>query len=146
MAAMESLVALVLQVGLVLLTDLGIYGIAIGTALPTIVVSNLWLFIVTYRKVGASPLAAAKSTTLRWVAGSILFAVPCVLVSFAIPHGSWLLFWLKVGIVSILYLPIGLFVVLRPGESLTILARMKSLLPWGADPLTVKEAPRGSDA
>jgi O-antigen/teichoic acid export membrane protein len=132
MAAVESLAALVCSVSLVLLTDLGIYGIAIGTAVPVIVTYNIWLFIVGYRTVGASPLAVARSTTLRWVVGAILFAIPCLLISHVIPHGGWLLFWLKVGIVCVLYVPIGLFVVLQQSESLATLTRAKSWRPWNA--------------
>jgi len=129
--AVQSLAALALSVCLVLLTDWGIYGIAVGTALPLIVTSNLWLFIVGYRKVSGNPLAAARSTTLRWVVGAILFAVPCLLLSHVIPHGGWAWFWLKAGILSVVYLPIGLFVVLQRSESLAILARVKSWRPWG---------------
>ena len=123
--AVQSLTTLLLSVGLVLLTDLGIYGIAIGTALPVIVTHNVWIFIAGYRKVHASPLAAAKSTVLRWGAGAIVFAPLCLLISHVIPHGGWILFWLKVGIVSVLYVPIGLFLVLQSDESLAILARAK---------------------
>jgi O-antigen/teichoic acid export membrane protein len=130
MAAVQSLAALVCSVGLVLLTDWGIYGIAVGTAVPVIATYNVWLFIVGYRKVGASPWAVTKSTTVRWMIASVLFAVPCLLVSRFIPHGGWLLLWLKVGIVCVLYLPIGLFVVLQQGESLAILSRVKSWRRW----------------
>jgi hypothetical protein len=132
MYSVQSLATLVLSVGLVLLTDWGIYGIAVGTALPMIVTLNFWVFIVGYRKVGGSALAAARSTTLRWVAGAILFAIPCLLISHVIPAGGWARFWLKAGILSVVYLPIGLFVVLQRSESLVILACAKSWRPWGA--------------
>jgi O-antigen/teichoic acid export membrane protein len=132
MSAVQSLTALILSVGLVLLTDLGIYGIALGMALPSIVTNNLWLFTVGYRKVGGSPLAAARSITLRWVAGAVLFAVPCLLVSHLIPAGGWGRFWLKAGILGIVYVPIGLFVVLKWSESLPLLARARSWRPWVA--------------
>jgi len=81
----------------------------------------------------ARPLVALRSTVLRWVAGAILFAIPCLAISHVIPHGGWLLFWLKVGIVSPLYVPIGLFVVLQPSESLALLARVKSWWLWSAN-------------
>ena len=55
---------------------------------------NVWMFIIGCRKVGRNPLTEYKSTTLRWVAGAILFAVPCLLVSHVIPQGGWVLFWL----------------------------------------------------
>jgi len=132
MATVQSLAALVLSVSLVLLTDLGIYGIAIGTVLPVILLHNVWLFIAGYRMVGVSPLAAVRSTVFRWVAGSLLFAVPCLLISFVIPQGGWSLFWLKVGIVSVMYVPVGLFVVLERSESLAIFARVRSWRPWDA--------------
>ena len=132
MSAVQSLAALVLSVGLVLLTHWGIYGIAVGTVLPVIVTYNFWMFIVGYRKVGGSPLAAARSTTLRWITGAILFAVPCLLIPHVIPPGGWFWFWLKVGILCTLYVPIGMFVVLQRSESLAILARAKSWRPWGA--------------
>jgi len=122
MNAVQSLAALVLSVGLVLLTDLGIYGIAIGTALPLILTQNIWLFIVGYREVGGRLLAAARATVLRWVAGAVLFAIPCLLISHAIPHGGWVLFWCKVGIVSALYVPIGLFVVMEREEGYRVLS------------------------
>ena len=138
MYSAESLAALMLSVGLVLLTDWGIYGIAVGTVLPVIVTYNIWMFIVGYRKAGGSPLAAARSTTLRWVAGAILFAVPCLLIPHVIPPGGWLRFWLKVGVLCILYVPIGLFVVLQRSESQMLLARAKSWRPWGAKALPVK--------
>lgn len=132
MYSVQSLAILVLSVCLVLLTDWGIYGIAVGTVLPMIITHNIWVFIVGYRKVGGSPLAAARSTTLRWVAGAALFAIPCLLISHVIPPGGWVRFWLKVGILSVVYLPIGLFIVLHRAESLPLLARAKSWRPWGA--------------
>jgi O-antigen/teichoic acid export membrane protein len=130
MNAVQSLAALVLSVGLVLLTDLGIFGIALGTALPMIAMNNVWLFIVGYRKIGANLLAAFRSTDERWVMGSILFAVPCLAISHAIPHGGWGLFWLKVGIVSVLYVPIGLFVVLNKSERISILRQVGVGRSW----------------
>jgi|WetSurMetagenome_2_1015567.scaffolds.fasta_scaffold23508_2 O-antigen/teichoic acid export membrane protein len=123
----QSLAALVLSVGFVLITDWGIYGIAIGTTLPLVLTSNIWAFSIGYRKVGASPVAAARSITLRWVTGSILFAVPCILIAYLIPSGGWGLFWLKVGILAIVYIPIGLFTVLQRSERRGILARAR---PW----------------
>jgi hypothetical protein len=58
----------------------------------------------------------------------MLFAVPCLLISHLIPHGGWLLFWLKVGIASAIYVPIGLFVVLRRDEGMRIVKEAKAVL------------------
>jgi O-antigen/teichoic acid export membrane protein len=120
MTAVQSFFALVVSVGLVLFTDLGIYGVAIGTALSTIATHNVWLFVAGYRKVGGHLLEAARATALRWVIGACVFAIPCLVVSRELPNGGWLLFWLKVGIVSVIYVPIGLFVVLQRDEGTQI--------------------------
>jgi O-antigen/teichoic acid export membrane protein len=130
--AVQSFVALGLSVGLVLFTDWNIFGIAIGTAISVVITNNVWLFIVGYRKMGGSPLAAARSTTLRWVAGAILYAGLCLLVAHALPAGGWGWFWLKMGILAVVYIPIGLFVVLKGSESLPLLARARSWRPWVA--------------
>ena len=130
MAVVQSLAALVLSVSLTLLTDLGIYGIAIGMALPMIATHNVWLFVAGYRSVGGHTLTAARSTVVRWVAGAILFAIPCLLISRLIPQGGWLLFWLKVAIVSALYLPIGLFVVLQKSEGIRLVQLFLTIRPF----------------
>jgi O-antigen/teichoic acid export membrane protein len=136
----QSAAALTLSVGLVLFTGLGIYGIAIGSALSLIFSYNVWAFTVGYRLVGASPLAALRLTTLRWVAGAVLYAIPCLVVSWAIPSGGWGWFWLKVGILAVAYVPIGLLVVLQRSESQAILARVKEQAPWR--PKAAANAPR----
>lgn len=128
MVMVQSLAALALSVGVTSLTHLGIYGVAIGTVLPLIIIQNVWLFISGCKVVGLSPLVAARSTVLRWAGASVVFAIPCVLVSHVIPHGGWMLFWLKVGIVSVVYLPIGLSVVFEPTERLTVLPGVSSRL------------------
>jgi O-antigen/teichoic acid export membrane protein len=141
MNALPSFVALAISVGLVLFTDLGVYGVAIGAALPMILTHNVWLFIVGYRKLGGRLGEAVRSTTLRWATGAIVFAVPCLLVSHLIPHGGWLVFWLKVGIVSIVYLPIGSLLVLQQDESLRI---VREALSWLASTARRLAANRGT--
>ena len=127
MTVVQSLAALALSVGLVLMTNLGIYGIAIGTALPMIATHNLWLFVAGYRSVGGHLWAAARSTVLRWAGGAVLFAIPCLSISHVIPQSGWLSFWLKVAIVSIIYLPIGLFIVLLKEERMQILRQVERI-------------------
>jgi hypothetical protein len=132
MTAVQSFATLIISVSLVLFTDLGIYGVALGAALPMIVTSNVWMFAAGYHSVGGHSWAAARSTVLRWVAASLLFAIPCILVSWQLPHGGWLLFWLKVVVVSIIYVPIGLFVVLLKEERVEVLHHGGRTLAWAA--------------
>ena len=135
MTAVQSFATLALSVALVLLTDWGIYGVAIGTVLPMIVTDNVWLFIAGYGKVGGHPLAAARATALRWAVGAILFADPLP-VDLTRDSARRMASVLAEGrIVSFLYVPIGVFIVLRKEEGLHFLTQAALAVAWTAKSL-----------
>jgi len=129
----EGVANLIASVAFVTLARLGIYGVALGTVVA--MMANVTVQpIYTCRKIGLPLRNFAQKTTFRWVASALAFAALCVAAIHMLPPDGWGAFWLKVGVLSVCYVPIGLFVGLGYLERCSVL---KAIVPgWTcADPV-----------
>lgn len=114
----EALLNLVACVVLVQVFEMGIYGIAVGTLVPSLLVTTgLQLYIgCRWTRIGIRPFL--RSTFARWGTATAIFGPLCLLIAYGdrllaalqgyqyVP-GGWGQFWLKTLAATLLYVPIG---------------------------------------
>ena len=126
MGMAEAGANLVGSVIFVLLLGWGIYGVALGTVIPMVVFNNFVQPIYTCRLLGMDARAYARDTVLRWGLAGLAFAAMCLLAQTLLPQNNWATFWFRVGLLSALYIPLGMFTILGRGEREAIFAARKS--------------------
>jgi O-antigen/teichoic acid export membrane protein len=121
----EGLLSVCLSVLLVVKFHLGVVGVALGSAIPMVALTRVIVPVYCCRIFQIPVFEFARETLFRWLPAALLFSAPCFLASrIAIPP-SWTLFMLKAGILSVVYLPIGFFLVLSKQEKGVLISHAK---------------------
>jgi O-antigen/teichoic acid export membrane protein len=110
----EAVINVALSVFFSVGMGMGIYGIALGTAIPMVITG--WILIPFYacRKMEFGMLKYLRLTGARWLpATAVLFGAAWTLKIF-IDLSTWGHFALAVILICLVYLPIGWFFMLRP--------------------------------
>jgi peptidoglycan biosynthesis protein MviN/MurJ (putative lipid II flippase) len=123
-SAVEAALNLCLSVALVKFFNMGIYGIAVGTAVPCLVMTGLVLLIQACRRTGVGAPFFLQATTLRWVLASGLLLPLGWLICHYVHEAGWGMFWVRACLMVLCYLPIGLLLVLGPAQSRNVLSRL----------------------
>jgi O-antigen/teichoic acid export membrane protein len=111
---LEAIANLTLSVIFTAPMGLGVRGIALGTAVPMIIIG--WIVIPFYacQKIEFSVLEYLRLTAARWIPASALLVGVISIVNRLMSANTWLQFALIVAVVIALYLPIGWFFMLLP--------------------------------
>jgi O-antigen/teichoic acid export membrane protein len=118
----EGALNLLASLFFVLVTHLGIHGVALGTVVSMLITNSLVQPAYVCRKIGMLLGRFTRETFLRWIAAGVVFAAVCVLARMVIPPAGWGRFALKVAALGLCYVPVGLLVALGAGERAAILA------------------------
>jgi hypothetical protein len=110
---LEGLSNLILSVVLAKYFGLGLLGVALGTLLPMICVEWIFLPVFSCRLLRLPFATYLRQTMPDWVLVSFAFGAMCWAIDLTLGSDGWLLFFVKVGTVSVLYLPIGIKAVLH---------------------------------
>lgn len=124
-ALTEGILNVSLSILFVTIFHLGITGVALGTLIPLIGLTRMAVPIYTCRVLQMKVSEFARATFFRWLTAAVLFALPCWLASNLQPSSSWMQFLMKIGILGIIYLPIGFYVLLTNGERKVLFGYLK---------------------
>ncbi len=125
----EASLNLGLSLLLVMVFDLGIVGIALGTLIPMAIINVGPLPVYACRKFQMPLATYAREIGFRGLASAAAFAPMCLLAQMLIPPAGWGSFWIKVILLALLYLPLGMGLVLGWQQSILLLQRLR--LPVG---------------
>lgn len=127
LAALEAVLNLACSVVLVKYFNLGIYGVALGMTIPTILISNIALVVAACRRLH-TPLGPFVSATFgRWGPALALFLPLCLAVSSIVTLGGYAGIVVKAAVSVALYLPAGAILILGYSQSVSLLQNMLSI-------------------
>ena len=86
--------------------------VALGTLVPMMVSGFVFIPLYACAKVEMRVTQYLRLTMVRWVIGGALFGCFSLASAALIPPAGWGAFWLKVGLLGLICVPIGAFVVL----------------------------------
>jgi O-antigen/teichoic acid export membrane protein len=115
----EAAANVLLSVVLVMRFDMGLVGVALGTAIPMALLEGLALPAVACSAIGFPVRSYVIQVVTRWLVGALLLLPPAWLVA-ELDWGGWAGFAGKVAVVLTVYAPIGWFVVLGAEERATL--------------------------
>lgn len=122
----EGIANLCLSLFFVLVCDLGIIGVALGTLIPMLGFTGVLAPIRTCRALQYNLTEFAKATHFRWLRTALIFSVPCFAVAHLSLSISWPLFFAKVIFLITFYVPLGFYLLLTKGEQKFIVAFVKN--------------------
>lgn len=114
-----------LLLSIILVQTLGLVGVALGTAIPSAIVVMLVLPAVAGRMVGVGVLRFYENAYLRPLLAITPFVVAAYWVRDAYPATSLLGFFLRVGALLLLYVPVAFALVLDSTERALVLSRLR---------------------
>ncbi len=109
-SSFEAAANLGLSIVLVLFSQYGIRGIAIGTVIPAFL-SCVVLTIWSCRIIETPVLEFLRKTLLRWILPTIIFSALCFILTSRFNIDSWISFFCLVLFASIFYLPLGFYLI-----------------------------------
>ena len=112
---LEAVANILLTLVLVMGFGMGLVGVALGTAIPMIVLEGLVLPWVACSAISFPIRRYVTQIAARWLAGALLL-LPLAWLVARFEWSGWAGFAAKVSIVAIAYAPIGWFVILGPEE------------------------------
>jgi O-antigen/teichoic acid export membrane protein len=116
MTLSEAIANLTLSIMFAAPMGFGIRGIALGTAIPMIVIGWLVIPYFACQKIQLSLLEYLRLTAARWIPASVLLMGIVAILNRFIDTTTWLQFTALVALVIAIYLPIGWFLMLRPNR------------------------------
>lgn len=128
LALAEGILNLCFSIFFVVLFDMGIKGVALGTLIPMVVGNALVVPIYACRNLKLNISEFAVATFFRWFPTAVLFALLCVVATSLSHSPSWLTFSAKVAILGALYLPIAYTVLFTSEERVYLLEQIKGSL------------------
>jgi O-antigen/teichoic acid export membrane protein len=111
-AVIEAAVNLALSVSFVLVLEWGLMGIAAGTLAARLLVRAFVIPWRAVREVKLRPIRLLEVVGLGLLAAG-LFAGICVAVRSLGWTETWAMFWIQIGLVLVLYVPVGLMVLVE---------------------------------
>lgn len=114
-----------LLLSIILVQTLGLVGVALGTAIPSAIVVMLVLPAVAGKMVGVNVLRFYENAYLRPLLAITPFVVAAYWVRDAYPATSLLGFFLRVGALLLLYVPVAFALVLDSTERALVLSRLR---------------------
>jgi O-antigen/teichoic acid export membrane protein len=108
----EAVFNLFLSIFFVLVLNLNIEGVALGTLIPMVLCTGLILPVVACRSVKMSFIFFLKNTFFRWFAAIVLYAIVLIVIARVPTSLSWSSFWLKGMVACLFYRPTGVLVLL----------------------------------
>ncbi|HYA43302.1 MAG TPA: oligosaccharide flippase family protein [Syntrophobacteraceae bacterium] len=133
-SVIEALLNMCLSVLMVIAFKLDIYGVALGTAIPMILISGFVLPVLSCRRIGMNFSAYFRKTFARWFIASVLTGLLFFAISALPIAANWRGFSSKVICAIILYLPVGILVLLGPDDRRVLLpinTKLRSRLGGG---------------
>ncbi|MET0027699.1 MAG: MATE family efflux transporter [Candidatus Thiodiazotropha sp.] len=122
----EALANLLLSI--ILLQYLGIIGVALGTAIPHILLTAVILPIYTTRIVGLNLYDYYRDAYLRPVLAAIPFLLAVLFIETEIRIGNLGVFFALVALVSLMYLVVSYWIVFTPDERYKVNGKLKAIL------------------
>ncbi|MET0067933.1 MAG: MATE family efflux transporter [Candidatus Thiodiazotropha sp.] len=117
-----------LILSIILLQYMGIVGVALGTAIPHILLTAVILPIYTTRIVGMNLYAYYRDAYLRPIFAAGPFLVAVLMIENGILIGSLGTFFALVALVSLVYLVISYWIIFTPDERLMVNGKLKAML------------------
>ena len=111
----------------VLVFGWGIYGVAAGTAVPTVLFGCTAMLVQASRRIGLDMKTYLRELVVPTVAAAAVFTLLCVAVRQMVEIHSWRTFLLAVAILAGMYLPVGFYVFLSERDRLALLQRVPML-------------------
>jgi O-antigen/teichoic acid export membrane protein len=139
----EGILNLCLSIVFVRLFNYGINGIALGTLIPIIGFTSLGVPIYTCRMLKMKVSEFAKGTLFRWLPTALFFAVPCIAAAHLPLELSWLVFLAKVGILAVIYAPIGVIVLFTKEDRASLSQQLRKLVRSLVPKTHQEVSPRG---
>ena len=122
---LEGILNLALSILLVIVFDLGIFGVAIGSLIPMIIITGFAVPIYTCKVLEMKISEFVSLTFFRWVPAALLFGALCCVASNRWFSQSWPFFFAKVAVLGILYIPISITILLTPEERSVCFKQLK---------------------
>jgi len=94
----------------VLVYDMGLLGVALGTAMPKIVLSGILPLLITSRIIEIPFGTFANRTILRWLPTAMIFALATFAITLLPLGDGWGWFFARCTIALLVYIPIFLFI------------------------------------
>jgi O-antigen/teichoic acid export membrane protein len=123
----EALLNLVLTVFLVGVAQMGLKGVALGAAVPTVLCSGIIVSAAGVRQIGMGFAQFARQTAAYWIPASVLFWLVCFGLTQTLGSLSWAWFSVKVAVASAAYAPVAWFIILPPDQRRMALAWLWSV-------------------
>jgi O-antigen/teichoic acid export membrane protein len=100
---------------------MGLKGVALGAAVPTVLCSGILMSLVGIRQIGMGFAQFARQTAAYWIPASVLLWLVCFGLTQTLGSLSWAWFSVKVAVASAVYIPVAWFVILPPAQRRTVL-------------------------
>ncbi len=120
----EAILNLVLSLVFVMAFGWGIYGVAAGTMIPSILFASIATLIVTHKYLRLSIREFVDELVFPAVTAGAIFGIVCLSVKELAVIQSWGDFVTSVALLILLYIPIALYVILSSSERLSVYQKL----------------------
>ena len=128
MTIVESFTNLLLSIVFVVVFDLGLVGVALGTLVARILTSAAIVPLYACRKIGINLWRYVVGIGGRGLVTGTIFAGICYGVQQLLPSGTWMEFSVQVAAATLGYIPVAFMILVSRDDRRVVAVKLRSLL------------------